>query len=834
MSRVDDRMLSATPAGPVRWAAIGKRKNQHDDYTVLADDSGGNPARRRQYVQAVGELSRSNPSSAAAAQGALPWAYVSPVDTDAGQRIALVVVEWPEDEIRDATGRRASLTRYFDVDSVAVSQRSAGYLNLYDAFAPQALENGDELVFAAASADASELAQYVIEFGPRTLAGVAALLLDGAVVIMPDPASNDVRSRLLCLDAALALLPYGIRDSVAVATWTPNDTPHGFRLMFSNKAVSGQHGIRRGQEPVFGPGYGQHYFDRIMRYLDHGGAQAVERLVKRLWDDRRGYSVQRPEQVLQALADLDLVYAVYQDLCRSMASVDDVVRLLRRPDVDLAMAEPEMVDRLVQEVIDNAESADLTVLGRHWNTWTVPSLVVGAVLGATETRARALWEAARVAGAEAPFVVSLVQQVRKDELEQLAGLLARRPVPDVPELGEALLVRPAVLFRLLTITFVEGRRDWLGQWADLVFFGRTEAGGRLPLWAEPFAAMRSGRSELSRNQLTDQVMKGTRTLPALLALAAGSAGAGTFVECYTAWQALFNQLRYRQAEQVNVFRDVVDNIALPAPSSQAGLDLLRLAAGLAPAREQAAMDAATTAAYLNGLRGRFAKVNPSLVLEDSAELAALLVPGRLTRPGVDFLLRLAEMVGETTSQTAEGVYRWLGRRAAYEPEALYGQPDQTIQYLIHLVPELGAQLARRQLGDAAGRGWTADQVIPMCLRAQQTGMSVIAVLDGLGPWKGLDDPPTTYRLIEEMWKAAGSPGDESEDQVLQPGLAHVLEGACGVQRARDLNGWMTRMADWHRQQSGFLSRLAKSHKPPKSESRRPASPPSAEQSERSE
>jgi len=810
-----DSMISAGPASRVRWATIGKRAAQRDDYTVLADDTGGDSARRHQYTKAIADLVRSNPSSAEAGQpGSLPWAFIAPVDTDAGRRTALVVVEWPQADIRDATGRRASQTRYFDVDFAELARRDTSYLNLYDACAAMTPENGTEVYFAAEPADPAELAAAIAEFGSRRLAGIAGLMLDGDVVVMPDPALTDLPTRLRFLDAVLALLPYGIRDSVAVATWTPNDAPHGFRLAFSTRQLAGQHVVGRGLEPVLHPGAGRHYFERLVRYLDHGGEHATERLVTRLWADRREYSVHRPEEVLGALADLDQVYAVYQDLERGAASVDHVVRLLRTPGIELVAHEPAVVDRLVQEVIDKAPGTDLDVLSLHWGTPGLASMVVEATLTAPESRALGLWNVARTAGAEATFLIALVQGARDGETDRLATLLARHPVPAVPELGPELLAYPWILFRILTGAFVGGQRDWLDRWAELAF-GRDETAGALPPWAEPFAAMRSGRPEMTPEQLADPTWKNPRALPALLALAGGTAGATVFLECYTAWQALFIQLRRRKPAQVHIFADVADNIGLPPPSGQAGLDLLRLAAGMQPAREQAAMDAATTAAYLDGLKHRFTKLSPEPVRQHSAELAALLVPGRLTRSGVDFLLDLALVVRQTPTLDGEEVYRRLAARAALEPEALYGLAADTIQYLVHLEPGLGTKLASRQLGDAAAKNWSPGDVIPMCLQAFRSGMTSVAILDELGAWRGLDDPATTFSLLDQLWKAAGRPNSEEQDRALRPGLAHVLEGRSGVQRARDLNAWLAHRAEVYRAHAAFLQRIIKTHKPPK-------------------
>ncbi|BBH69916.1 hypothetical protein ACTI_66010 [Actinoplanes sp. OR16] len=824
-------MIVAGPTSRVRWARIGKRQGQSDDYTVLADDTGGKQPRRQEYAQIVGELVRSNPSSAAAGQpSALPWAFIAPVDTDSGRRIALVVVEWPAEEIRDATGRRAIQTRYFDVDSGDMSRLGAGYLSLFESYAAMTPGNGTELFFAVEPPDPAELASFVIEFGPRTLAGMAAMLLDGDVVVLPDPSVSDLHARLRCLDAALALLPYGIRDSIAVATWTPNDTPHRFRLMFSSRTIAGQIGIGRGQEPVLRAGTGQHYFDRIMRYIDHGGLQAVEHLVRRLWEDRREYSVHRPEQVLEALSDLNLVYTVYQDLCRGVKTVDDVVRLLRRADVNLGVEEPHIVDRLVQEVIDKADIPDLAVLSRHWTTPSVPSMAVEGTLTATDSRALALWNAARSAGGEAPFVVALVQQASRTEEEQLAFLMARHPVPGFPELGPVLLGRPTIIFRILTATFIDGRHDRLGEWAELVF-NRDEAAGRLPLWAEPFEAMRSGRSELTPAQLNDSILRKTLALPALLALAAGTSGPGTFLECYTAWQALFVQLRHHDPNQARLFTDVAARIGLAPPSSQAGLDLLLVTAGRQPVREQAAMDAPTTEGYLAGLRSRFAKLTPEPVRELGLLLAQLLVPGRLTPSGVNFLLALATLVRETAELPAEEVYRWLASRAVNEPEALYEQPDPVVHHLVQIVPDLGVVLARRRLGDAAAREWPPEQVIPMCVQAFQSGMSIIAILDGLGDWKSLDNPAVAFRILEDVWTAAGRPNGEREDPVLRPGLAHLLEGRCGVARARRLSEWLTHRAEAFRRHADFLQKTVKSHKPPKRDPRRSGEPASPKNSD---
>jgi hypothetical protein len=325
--------------------------------------------------------------------------------------------------------------------------------------------------------------------------------------------------------------------------------------------------------------------------------------------------------------------------------------------------------------------------------------------------------------------------------------------------------------------------------------------------------MRAGRPEMTTAQRSDATLKKLSALPALLATAAGTAGANVFLECHNAWQTLFIQLSQNNATQVRLFADVAANISRLAPSSQAGLDLLLVAAGLQPAREHAAMDATTAAAYLNGLRARFTTLTPETVRRHSAELAKLLVPGRLTRSGADFLFDLAAVVRQTPSLDGQEIYRWIAKRATFEPEALYGQSLGMIRYLTGLEPSLGVILARRQLGDAAAGDWSLEDAVATCVQAYQCGMSTTAILDGLGAWRGLDNPANTFHLLDEIWKVAGRPNPELGDPVLDAGLGHVLEGRCGLERAQPMRDWLARRAELYRWHSSVLQKIIKGHKP---------------------
>jgi hypothetical protein len=796
-------------ADAVRWAWIGKLPGQRGEYTVLAADDTG-PGRQHYYALAR-ELVRSNPGSAAAGQvDALPWVYFAPVATGAGSRTAVASMEWPVEEVRDSAGRPATLTRYYDVDPGTVTAVGAGYESQYQALTRENPQDGAAFAFRGSGLVVDELAAFIAAFDTDTVIRAAALLLEGPVVITPEESLAGLPARLRCLDAVLALLPYGIRDSLATGTWTPNDSPHDLRLAFSNRVMTGQHAVRRGEPITFRTRVAVDYAHRISRLIGGGTRRDIAALLAKLWADRRPYSVHRPDEVLDSLADLDRVYAVYQDLLRQAATAGTVVELMRQPESELGLVEPEITERLVQEVLARGDDPDLTVLARYWSIPMVPAMVVGAALTTAETRMRAIWRVAVAAGQQNPFLQALIADARAgQEVDQVVAFLTTTgDLPFTPALRQALLNRPAVASRILTTAYLS-RGNATARWAGLLFDGQTP----LPLWAEPFAAMRSGRAELTREQAMDKQFNGSRTALALLAVAADAQGADVFLACVNAWSILHNQLQHRDPGLVQLFLRIDTTVGVASADSLAALDLLRLAAGVPLRHNPAGLEPDHAECYLRGLDAKLTRLEPQVTREYAAGLATEVTSAVLDRRGVAFLLKVAEHL---PGPPADAVLQRLAERATIYPAAIADVSPDVLRSLVDRVPGLGVQLARTQLSDAVNRGLNPATMIARCVQAQSEGLSVVEILTEIRDWPGLDDHPATFRLIDTLAAEAPRLGLQP---LRAPGLAHVLEGHCGEERARSFARWLATQADQHRREADFLTHTLKKHKPPKEESR---------------
>jgi hypothetical protein len=812
MNRSHDQPSNGEHVSLVRWAVIGKRPGQRDEYTVLADDSAG--PRRQEYQQIVREMIPSNPSGAGPDRvESLPWVHIAPVETAGGQRLAVAIMEWPDQDIRDATGRPAVQTRYFDMELDALFHREPGYHTLHRFCADLQPTDGMPLVFAAQPADPVEVSRFIADFGVSTLVEAAALLLEGAVVMLPDPRLNRLDDRMLCLDAVLALLPYGIRGSLAVSSWTLNDAPHRLRLTFSDRVLSGQTGIRRGNPAVFRSRSAQDYAQRITRFLRDDDPMAISRLVKRLWEDRRAYSVDRPEEVLKALADLDIVYAVYQDLVRGVATVDDVLVLLHRPDIDLALVEPDVAQRLIQEVVDRAGVGDLRVLGRHWQTTVVQSLMVGGALTFAPERTVGLWAAVESASGQTGFLESVIVEAQSPaEFERVAALLQTLRVPPLVRLQAALLQQPAVVIRLLLRAYWESPRDTFIQWIELLF-GQPPAGGVMPLWAEPFEAMRAGRPEMGKEHLETAPMRNSRSMLVLFAVAYVSGGPATFLRCDNAWGALHNQLLQRHPEHVRNFRRTVANVVVDDPGAQAALDLLYVAAGERIVRNPASLADEDRNRYVGGLAERFGRLKSEMVGGHGIALAKELTAEGLDSRSVSFLMRLQPLL---PLDAGTAVTQQMARRAVFYPQALIGQPAHLVQSLIAQEPKLGVVLSRVQLDQAVRDRVPFKDMLPLCLTALAGGMDMHRLLYHLDEWPGLDDPTVAFRLIEELHQRGPRPHEERKGQsLMEAGLAALLSDRRRPERGRALARWIEHQREYHRQTASFLDRIAKANKPPK-------------------
>jgi hypothetical protein len=811
----------------VRWAVRGKVPGQFDDYKILEDDSGGE--RQSEYAVLVKQLVTSNPRDPQVAElDRLPWVTVGVVEATGGAwRTALVISEWPEQEVRDHTGRIAFVSRYFDVDWAEQFQRKVTYVDLFDALVEQRPAGRTGLRCEPAPPDLRAVAATIDAFGARWLASAAAALLEGPVMLRPDQGLDTLRERLACLDAVAALLPYGYRATLTASSWTPNDSEHAIRLAFSDRPVAGRRLLRRDQQVVelIAP-EARNYADRLVRQLDRLGTEPV---LRHLWADDTSCNLDSADRALESLAALDRTYAVYQDLRRGLASVRDVVATLSRPEVDLARADPEHVTGLVREVLDKGADVDLQVLDRHWaRSQQLRDEVFAAALSTDRVeRLRALWEVAAQGGDKAVFPVYLAQHVTAERRAMVARLLATADEEAWSvELIETLLTNQ----RLTAMVLLEAHRTnapaTLRWWADALFSGPP-----LPLWAEPFPIMRSGSAQVHKDHIVLWEGEGKRTMLALLAVTAAAGSAEVFLTCRITWTTLFNQLMRADREIFDWYESI--NRVLPplSPRGQAAADVLWLAGHpslLYPPHRDT--PPANLGDYYDEVRRKLEQ-NPH-VDRIAARFAESVGTTVLTVEDVDFLFRIAAIL-PPASQVV--LHRTIADKAAHNTSALQRRPPHEITLLCGLSENLNRAFVRERLVLLAGQQASVQDMTTACIAAQHQGVPVAEVLTHAANWRGLDDPAIAYRLVLSMYEARQRTAPDAPDvgYGLVNGVIAILDNLHYRDRGRRLAAWIPAFVDEQkraidaqraqldRQKDWLdnLGRTVKKHKTPKPERR---------------
>ena len=228
---------------PLAWALAGKLPGDKSDYRLLA--CGAPDGDERALAGQVWAAVPSIPQLAGLpGPGALPWVTFvpqpyepSPQDRqdrpdgqdshDGGLRwLAVTVTEGTAE--RDAVGRPAVAVRHVRLAFADVAGASAGYQDLYAAV-PSAADLADlrTVTLGASSALRAVASALASPEDFERAARLAALVLDGdAVVTTTEDALLPVAARLAELDRVMALLPYGMRAGLAVATWY-DGTAHG-------------------------------------------------------------------------------------------------------------------------------------------------------------------------------------------------------------------------------------------------------------------------------------------------------------------------------------------------------------------------------------------------------------------------------------------------------------------------------------------------------------------------------------------------------------------------------------------------------------------------------
>ena len=477
------------------WALMGKRGGTKDDYGVLAcgpSSGGGIPTGLHARVWAG--VPSTPQLGSAPGPGRLPWATFIPRFAGGQYRMATTAIDVTED--RDSVGRPIAAIRYVELPFTGLARDHVGYRALHQAI-PTVLEMdgydqaepydlnlpGPDDTIADALAD-----QRCFDRAAR----LAAMLLDDDVVItLSGQELLPLPDRLAEFDRTLALLPFGMRAGITVASWHDGTQATAFRLAFGKFGPRGQV-TPDPDEPVPPPvtGRAAAYLRELVAARDGLG---VAELVAHLGRHRRPLGLGDDEvteatEILCSLRDPRLVVDAVRNGRPSIEWVANARRFsagrLGQPDLDT----------LETHLLARGETAALAV---HAN-WSPRSATLAARLALGELMAgrgseveRLYRYAADRRAAEAFLAAATEGRTHQDadvpprEVARLLRTFGRPKPGDLSSLRRAVLARPELARWLLRPPTAADQdpQVWLG-WLD------PSAAGA-PDWLRPYSVLQT-------------------------------------------------------------------------------------------------------------------------------------------------------------------------------------------------------------------------------------------------------------------------------------------------------------------------------------------------------
>jgi hypothetical protein len=794
----------------VRWAVRSKRPGQHEGYRILADDSGG--SRREEYAQRLGQLVTGNPSTApAGAPNALPWVAISPLGYAAtAERLAVATLEWPAEQIRDASGRLTALSRYFDVGFADLAAAGTTYSGLYTALDALGVPQTADLSIALTGVDLAEIAGHIDQLGFSEIVLAAAALLEGPVVLTGESIPTSVGMRIRYLDAVAALLPFGLRADLAVGTWSPNRGAQPLRLFFSDYVAPGQRGVQIGRSGAltFTGQVAVDYADRLSRLRS---AMGTAGLIAELWRERQPCRFDTPSGVLDSLGRLDRPYAIWQDLRRGIAGVDQVRALLT--ETDLPRTEPDVWRDLVRCLIDQGSDADLLLLARHWSPAISAELAGAVARSGSPERAMACVQVAIQAKEFDTFGVDLLLAARAGSTQRLriAHVLAQWRVGDAPLMRAALMQDPDFACRLLLVC-LNPSTNAVDSWLDLLLGAPQD---ERAAWLEPFLILLSGGGAIPERAAISAKTSGDRTLLALLAVSMHVRCPQLFLSSKWTWGHLFLAIRDGDERMRREFYAVAEKAVDLDGYDRALLDLLIITSGHQPIWPQDGVPAQADP-YRAALADKLPKLGAAWETKCIDVIVRSMVGTAITTRQADFLIGMAELLPPGRAQL-HALTR-IANAAAESPGVLIGQKRTIITQLQNLSPILQARSIVFDLAPAARANTSATELGHMCASAILNGVPMAQVLSHVEAWSGWEDPVQSFRLLRTI---AGDCDHHSVDEgaeVYQLGVSHVLSGGFGPQSANAFRQYLTTRQELEKRRAPIEARGLKKIKPPGAES----------------
>lgn len=477
---------------PAAWALLGKTPGKADDYGVLAAGPfplDGLADRAWACVPSTPQL------GGAPGPGRLPWAAFTPRLAGGQPWLAVTAVDATED--RDAVGRTIAAIRHVEIPFAGLARDRVGYQTLYRAIpAVSTMKTRDPAEPLELKVDGPDdtAARALADHGCfDRAAALAALLLDGDVVItLGDQDLVPLTDRLAEFDRVLALLPFGMRAGITLASWHDGTHTTAFRLAFGKFATRGQLTAGPGDSvslPDRGPG--ADYLRELLAVREE--QPDVTELVEHLGRHRRPLGL-APADVTEAIDILRSLRApgLVVDAARNgKPSIERVANVLRYSAGRLDRA---ALDVLETHLLARGDSAARVV---HDN-WSRRSATLAGRLALGELAAGRGQEVERLYGYADKhrevdtFLAAAAEGRTHEETEVPSRVVARllrafgRPIRGhLTGLRQAVLERPA-LARWLLRSSPGGSKNpggWLG-WLD-------PAAAGAPGWLRQYAVLQA-------------------------------------------------------------------------------------------------------------------------------------------------------------------------------------------------------------------------------------------------------------------------------------------------------------------------------------------------------
>jgi hypothetical protein len=253
--------------------------------------------------------------------GRLPWVTFTPRAVDGQYRMAVTVIDTTDD--RDSVGRAVVSIRYAELPFTELARGDLSLQAIYQAMplvsAMKAADPARSLALDIGSTESPAARILAVDTAAfDRAAGMAALLLSGEVVIeLGDTDAVPLAARLAEFDRVLALVPFGVRASAALASWHDGAQSTAYRLAFGERALRGQAVGHAGPVPAPEDHSAAAYLSDLLLLREQcGAARMLAHLRSHRWPQERPVGprpglplAEEAHQILRELADPGLVLA---------------------------------------------------------------------------------------------------------------------------------------------------------------------------------------------------------------------------------------------------------------------------------------------------------------------------------------------------------------------------------------------------------------------------------------------------------------------------------------------------------------------------------------------